>query len=331
MSPPDGDGTGHGTDYGTDAGESHMVAGNGQENQVRYGRRYKQQVPDGWQGAYGQTDIYGQEQGFNVPQVPYGQGAYGQYGQVPRQGVYAQMPQARQMQQTAYRQVSYGQQPKAGTFGKVVKGVAIVVIAAILSFLAVNLTRRIANAKGHSGDDGSFRVVALQDTSQTMPEMSFELTSATVMNDDQGEYEFRPTITENHVTIDGYSWGYWLYRARPDAKGQPLILSLHGSGESGDNLGALQGTSSLSRWILDGSLEPDCDVLMPQCPGFGWDTGALHSLLMQVTDELGSDMSRLGCTGVSMGGFGTWDLLSAYPTLFATAAPIASSGTNFSA
>lgn len=143
------------------------------------------------------------------------------------------------------------------------------------------------------------------------------------------EVPFAPTIEERHIVAsDGSTWGFWLYQARPEAAGQPLVLSLHGSGECGDDLGLLCGTSSLSRWILDGTLEPDCDVLMPQCPSFGWDVEALHTLLMDVAAELGSDMSRISCTGVSMGGFGTWDLLNRYPTLFCAAAPVASSGTN---
>lgn len=145
------------------------------------------------------------------------------------------------------------------------------------------------------------------------------------------DMQLDPTITAHHVDLDGASFSYYLYRARPKASGQPLILSLHGSGESGDYLEALKGTSSLSRWILDGSLEPDCIVLMPQCPGFGWDSGALKALLDHVVEITGADKSRLSCTGVSMGGFGTWDMLGAYPTLFEAAAPIASSASDFDA
>jgi len=185
-----------------------------------------------------------------------------------------------------------------------------------------------ANAKEIPEDDSARIRIVLAEVPSEPLSMAYDPKPGNAPNDDEDLPELAPEVTEHHETVAGHPWGYWLYRARPGARNRPLILSLHGSGECGDDLGALS-VSSLSRFILDGSVTPDCDVLMPQCPSFGWDTDALHSLLMKVADDLGSDMGRLSCTGVSMGGFGTWDLLATYPDLFDAAAPVASSGTNF--
>ena len=133
-----------------------------------------------------------------------------------------------------------------------------------------------------------------------------------------------PTITAHHVDLDDGSWDYYLYRARPTARNQRIILSLHGSGESGTGLEPLKWGGSLARYLIDGSLEPDCIVLMPQCPGESWDAAAVRSLLDHVIDITYADRSHVSVTGVSMGGFGTWSLLAAYPDLFESAVPIAS-------
>lgn len=140
-----------------------------------------------------------------------------------------------------------------------------------------------------------------------------------------------PEITEHYEDIDGNPWEYFLYEARPEGTGQPLILSLHGSGESGTGLETLRYGGSLAKYVLDGSMEPDCIVLMPQCPSFGWDVTALRALLDHVVRETGANPAMLSVTGVSMGGFGTWDMLAEYPTLFRYAAPIASNATNLPA
>lgn len=161
----------------------------------------------------------------------------------------------------------------------------------------------------------------------------FEETSGTIdlpYEPKPEEAPLNPTVTDHHEDIDGRTWEYFLYEARPGGSNQPLVLSLHGSGECGSGLDALRYGGSLAKYILDGSLEPDCIVLMPQCPSFGWDTTALKSLLDHVVLETEADPSRLSVTGVSMGGFGTWALLSEYPNLFRRAAPIASNATDLS-
>ncbi len=58
-------------------------------------------------------------------------------------------------------------------------------------------------------------------------------------------------------------------------------------------------------------------------------------LLLQLLDELPKEFSldekRLYLTGISMGGFGTWDLLARRPQLFAAAIPICGGADNSTA
>jgi predicted peptidase len=45
-----------------------------------------------------------------------------------------------------------------------------------------------------------------------------------------------------------------------------------------------------------------------------------------VADEMNADPNRITITGLSMGGFGTWEMICAYPDLFAAAGPICGGG-----
>ena len=67
-------------------------------------------------------------------------------------------------------------------------------------------------------------------------------------------------------------------------------------------------------------------VLSPQCPeGEDWkdDPVALIALLNSVTDKYRIDKERIYLSGVSIGGWATWDLASRYPEYFSAIAPLA--------
>ncbi len=156
------------------------------------------------------------------------------------------------------------------------------------------------------------------------------------------EYEAR-TFTAK----DGLQLGYRLLKPRNvnAAKKYPLVLLLHGAGERGsDNTAQLKHGASTF-------LNPEtrekypCFVLVPQCPAEqtwsavkGW-TGAAAfeeeptvpmTLVLGAVDallkELPIDKGRLYVTGLSMGGFGTWDILTRQPQRWAAAVPICGGG-----
>jgi predicted peptidase len=55
---------------------------------------------------------------------------------------------------------------------------------------------------------------------------------------------------------------------------------------------------------------------------------AVHSLIDTLKTSKNIDTSRIYVTGISMGGFGTWDLISRHFDTFAAAAPICGGGPN---
>ena len=70
-------------------------------------------------------------------------------------------------------------------------------------------------------------------------------------------------------------------------------------------------------------------TLSPQCPmGFVWPNlvRELKELILKVAEEMNADSNRITITGLSMGGFGTWEMICSYPDLFAAAGPICGGG-----
>lgn len=68
-------------------------------------------------------------------------------------------------------------------------------------------------------------------------------------------------------------------------------------------------------------------MVSPQCPeGRSWDTQNLLSLLDHVESLVPIDKDREYVTGLSMGGYGTWDLAQAAPDRFAAIIPICGGG-----
>ncbi len=122
--------------------------------------------------------------------------------------------------------------------------------------------------------------------------------------------------------------GYLTYlpRAEKPAAGWPLLVFLHGSGERGNDLGLIKKHGPPR---LVGSL-PALDsffMLAPQCPsGRWWDTVALKDLIDQTVARHPVDAQRIYITGISMGGFATWNLLKEHPSLMAAAVPICGAG-----
>lgn len=127
--------------------------------------------------------------------------------------------------------------------------------------------------------------------------------------------------------VKTYSYNYLKYLPKNyDSKTKfPLLLFLHGAGERGTNLEkvAVHGPPKL---IKQGRQFPFI-VISPQCPKESrWDPNALNAMLDQIIESHAVDESRIYCTGLSMGGFGTWALGGSHPNRFAAFAPICGGG-----
>jgi len=68
-------------------------------------------------------------------------------------------------------------------------------------------------------------------------------------------------------------------------------------------------------------------VVSPQVPeGERWDATYLMTLIDEVEEKYPVDSDRIYLTGLSMGGYGTWDLASKHAERFAAIAPICGGG-----
>ena len=117
----------------------------------------------------------------------------------------------------------------------------------------------------------------------------------------------------------------------PAKESLPLIVFLHGAGERGDEPTELNKFYGIPRLFTE---DPDFHGLRvltvsPLCPNeLVWNnlTLAVRELIEHVATECNVNRDAITITGCSMGGFGTWEMICAYPALFAAAAPICGGG-----
>jgi predicted peptidase len=122
------------------------------------------------------------------------------------------------------------------------------------------------------------------------------------------------------------------YEAK-SGKRWPVLLFLHGSGERGDDVRSVENHGP-PKLLRDGTpteaaqqLAADFIVVSPQCPkGKWWDHDTLMALLDSIIESHQVDPTRVYLTGLSMGGYGTWDLGLSHPERFAAIAPVCGGG-----
>jgi predicted esterase len=101
----------------------------------------------------------------------------------------------------------------------------------------------------------------------------------------------------------------------------PLILFLHGSGERGDDLNKVKDQGPMG-YVHHGHALPFI-IVTPQCPKREWwSPERLAGLIDQIEASYRIDPKRIYVTGLSMGGYGTFDLAACYPQRFAAIAPL---------
>lgn len=125
-----------------------------------------------------------------------------------------------------------------------------------------------------------------------------------------------------------------------DKQNFPLVVFLHGAGERGND--NEKQIVHIKKLFLDPSNRANYKsfVIAPQCPeGQKWvdidwttnlgRTGDLSitmkkvlALIEEVIDTFPIDTNRIYVTGVSMGGYGAWELIAAMPDRIAAAIPI---------
>ena len=138
--------------------------------------------------------------------------------------------------------------------------------------------------------------------------------------------------TDSVFEKDGISLNYRVYTPEEAVNEPPLLIYLHGAGERGDTPDKLDHIlrHGIPKLLNEGREIPAV-ILCPQCPTNAvWDNVvfAVRALIDRVAAEYRILPDRILLTGSSMGGYGTFALALANPTLFAAVAPI--SGGNMS-
>jgi predicted peptidase len=105
----------------------------------------------------------------------------------------------------------------------------------------------------------------------------------------------------------------------------PLVLFLHGAGERGDDIEKVK-IHGPPKLVSQGKQFPFV-LVSPQVPTGGrWNAEELANVIDELANTYRIDKQRLYVTGLSMGGSGTWSLVSAYPDKFAAAMPLCGRG-----
>jgi predicted peptidase len=147
-------------------------------------------------------------------------------------------------------------------------------------------------------------------------------------------------------TVVKYRWS--APAVQEPGKTYPLVLFLHGAGERGDDNKAQLKHGVIP--IIEGAekLGDACFLIAPQCPAGRWwspinrgtmqlseasKPNPLLEAVLALVDETRTkepvDPKRFYVTGISMGGYATWDLLGRVPGKISAAIPICGGGDPF--
>ncbi|SEL75696.1 Prolyl oligopeptidase family protein [Pseudoxanthomonas sp. GM95] len=134
-------------------------------------------------------------------------------------------------------------------------------------------------------------------------------------------------FVERSVQLDGVAHRYRVFVPCPTAleDAPALVLFLHGSGERGtDNRGQLD--AGLGAYLQQQAHDFPALVVLPQVPGVeewtGTNARVALAALAATLDEFAADPARVYATGMSMGGYGTWEVALMAPARFAALVPV---------
>lgn len=145
-----------------------------------------------------------------------------------------------------------------------------------------------------------------------------------------GQPDFGSDPIIQQEIYDSSTLNYLLFTPRDSSAVEngkfPLIISLHGIGERGEDLWRVKG-DGLPK-ILDGKNDFPFIVVSPQCPSttewyYDRTDIKLNKLIDSIIARYPVDTNRIYLTGFSMGGIGTLDMAIRYPNRFAALMPIA--------
>ena len=161
-------------------------------------------------------------------------------------------------------------------------------------------------------------------------------------------YGYQENFEYKWFSPDGINMPYRIYVPVGYETAQyPVVLYLHSAGERGnDNAIQIYGGAPYYLFANGFIINNPAIIIAPQCPAdeqwvdTDWSYGdystdeveetiylrAAYEILMEKITDYNADVSRIYITGISMGGYGTWDMIIRYPDVFAAAVPICGAG-----
>ena len=152
------------------------------------------------------------------------------------------------------------------------------------------------------------------------------------------QYAMQPCVFTSN---EGKTLNYCRRMMNPELPGDPaVLLFLHGAGERGcdNDLQLVHGAAEVISWCERNKQK--VLLLFPQCPenqqwvNTPWNalshtlpeiSEALtlaYAMLNSECEKVAADRKRIYISGISMGGYGTWDIISRFPETFAAAFPV---------
>lgn len=142
---------------------------------------------------------------------------------------------------------------------------------------------------------------------------------------------------ENRLMTGEFKWGTgndavlrYLYYLPTDYQKEstnrwPFMLFLHGAGERNDDLSRVAAHGPLK--LVNQGRDFPFIIVAPLCSNKAhWDNAPLLALVDHLAKTFRVDDERMYVTGLSMGGYGAWNLGLAYPERFAAIAPMCGGG-----
>ncbi len=153
---------------------------------------------------------------------------------------------------------------------------------------------------------------------------------------------------EHYINEKGDTLNYrMLYPDYDTLRKYPLVIFLHGAGERGNDNDAQLKWGVMNFATDEMMVMHPAIVIAPQCPlNISWSNFSgtkddiamtlqpqptkpmqlVIELIHQIIKKLPVDTNRIYITGLSMGGYGTYDAIERYPNLFAAAMPVCGGG-----
>lgn len=130
----------------------------------------------------------------------------------------------------------------------------------------------------------------------------------------QVTYQSIEPVSIQHKTADGVDS---VEVVREVIKEKPVIVFLHGASLCGTDMNKVRRYGTID--AIEKGRDIDAYVIAPQNPGGAWQPEKLKRILDHVIETCPVDTNRIYVVGMSLGGYGTIDMVAKYPDKIAAA------------